>query len=148
MEGVALAVTVLSLSLATVIPEAILAIIENSSVYSLTELSLAQKNNKTMYIVATENGELVGYCIVTVAYPFEVVEGLPVDRSSKILWVDVLEIANCYQGNNYGRTVFNYIRNGYSYEILLISTAESLHFWQRMGLERISYSGEIAYMMS
>ena len=101
-----------------------------------------------MYIASNENGELVGYCVITVAYPFEVAEELKTNINGKVLWVDALEIANSYQGNNYGRALVDYIRSKYSYNFLLLSTEESVGFWQQMGLDVISCSSEIAYMIS
>ena len=148
MKETAIKVIELSLSPVTEIPKAILAIIEHSFVYSMDELLLAKENKKTMYIASNENGELIGYAIVTVAYPFEVADGLEADITGKVLWIDVLEIANSYQGNNYGRAFVDYIRNRYSYDLLLISTEESVCFWQQMGLDMISYSGEMPYMLS
>ncbi|MCE5284309.1 MAG: GNAT family N-acetyltransferase [Pelosinus sp.] len=148
MKEATVKITELSLSTKTEIPKNILAIIENSLVYSINELALAKESKKIMYIASTENGELIGYCIVTVAYPYEVAEELKTAINNKVLWVDVLEIANSYQGNNYGRTLIDYIRNRYSYDLLLLSTAEAICFWQQMGLDTISCSGEMAYMIS
>lgn len=148
MKNAALKITELALSPTTEIPVAILTIIENSLVYSIHELALAKENNKIMYIAATEHEEVVGYCIVTVAYPFEVAEELETTINNKVLWVDVLEIANTSQGNNYGRTLINYVRSRYSYNLLLLSTEEAVCFWQQMGLGMISCSGEMAYMIS
>lgn len=148
MKEIELQITELTLSPATAIPKAILTIIENSFVYSIDELSLAKESKKVMYIASKENGDLIGYCIVTVAYPFEVAEGLDANINDKVLWVDVLEIANSYQGNNYGRTLVDYIRRRYSYDLLLLSTEESICFWQQIGLNTINYSGQMAYMIS
>ncbi len=148
MKETSLKITEILLSPTTEIPKNILALIENSSVYSPNEFSLAKESQKTMYIASKKAGESVGYCIVTVAYPYEVAEELETNMNDKILWIDVLEIANPYQGNHYGRTLVNYIRNRYSYHLFLISTKESVGFWQQMGLATIRYSGEMAYMFT
>jgi GNAT superfamily N-acetyltransferase len=148
MKETALKIAEISLSPVTEIPKDILAIIENSLVYSINEFSLAKESKKIMYIASKKTGELIGYCIVTVAYPFEVAEELETNINGKVLWIDVLEIASSYQGNNYGRALVDYIKNRYSYNLLLISTKKSVGFWRKLGLDRISYSGEMAYMLT
>lgn len=139
-------ITGVSLSPMTEIPENFLSIIDNSFVYSLYELELAKENNKILYI-ASQAKELIGYAIVTIAYPVEVAEDLAINNKHKVLWIDALEIINSHQGNHYGRDLVDYIRNSYPYDLLLLSTEKSIGFWTKMGFNRISVSGETAYMI-
>lgn len=147
MEESELQVSAILLSPATEIPKEILDIIDNSFVFSIDELNRAKRREKTMYIASNSQGELIGYCITSVGFPFEVAEELDCDIEGKVVWIDVLEIAALQQGYNYGRMFVEHIKGRCAYDILLLSIEESICFWQQTGFKVISYSGEMAYMV-
>ncbi|MEG6584845.1 hypothetical protein [Dendrosporobacter sp. 1207_IL3150] len=142
-----LQVSEIMLSPETIIPDAVLDIINNSFVFSIDELNNAKMRKKTMYIASNKKGEFIGYCIISVGFPFEVVGELKCDIEGKVVWIDVLEIAVIHQGYNYGRMFVEQIKSRCSYDILLLSIEESICFWQQTGFKVICYSGEMAYMI-
>ena len=147
MEEPNLQISEILLSPAVAIPRAVLATIDNSFVFSIDELEHAKKRKKTMYISKNKKGEFIGYCIITVGFPFEVAEELDCEIDGKVVWIDAFEIAVIHQGYDYGRVFAEKIKSRWSYDFLLLSIEDSICFWQHVGFKVISYSGEMAYML-